>query len=290
MNMKRSGLIVYTVMIVVGILGLFFYFNQSRTVVPQQVSQPEMKPRQTISVAVAVRDLEATTVLRAEDFQIKTVAVDVGSTDSQFNFMGKTLNGWALKSAVPAGSWIMPTLLVEPGSNDYLSLFLKPGNILYTFELKKPDNYLLDNIKAGQGVDIYLSYRRVYPKQEETLEISAEQSREKNLQHNRLKPLMGNKRVLAIRPAKTVNNNGVSVVEKGSQLVVELQDREVKMLKGLGGDLANVLLFPTTASQDGQSDIALPVMEAAWPVSNDMIFNAPAAPETLVTKINELRG
>ncbi|TCT87798.1 pilus assembly protein CpaB [Gibbsiella quercinecans] len=290
MNMKRSGLIVYTVMIVVGILGLFFYFNQSHTVVPQQVSQPEIKPQQTISVAVAVRDLEATTVLRAEDFQIKTVAVDVGSTDSQFNLVGKTLDRWALKSAVPAGSWIMPTLLVEPGSNDYLSLFLKPGNILYTFELKKPDNYLLDNIKAGQGVDIYLSYRRVYPKQEETLEISAEQSREKNLQHNRLKPLMGNKRVLAIRPAKTVNNNGVKVVEKGSQLVVELQDREVKMLKGLGGDLANVLLFPTTASQDGQSDIALPVMEAAWPVSNDMIFNAPAAPETLVTKINELRG
>ncbi|NYY80270.1 hypothetical protein DMH27_05345 [Raoultella planticola] len=46
-------------------------------------------------------------------------------------------------------------------------------------------------------------------------------------------------------------NNGVSVVEKGSQLVVELQDREVKMLKGLGGELANVLLFPAATSRRG---------------------------------------
>jgi pilus assembly protein CpaB len=89
-------------------------------------------------------------------------------------------------------------------------------------------------------VDIYLSYRRIYPKHEDTLEVGAEQSREKNQLYNRLKPLMGNKRVLAIRPAKTVVTNGVNVVEKGSQLVVELQDREVKMLKGLGGELANI--------------------------------------------------
>jgi hypothetical protein len=32
--------------------------------------------------------------------------------------------------------------------------------------------------------------------------------------------------------------------------VVELQDREVKMLKGLGGELANVLLFPATNSPE----------------------------------------
>ncbi|QFG76599.1 hypothetical protein DMB90_08650 [Raoultella planticola] len=93
----------------------------------------------------------------------------------------------------------------------------------------------------------------------------------KNQLYNRLKPLMGNKRVLAIRPAKTVVNNGVSVVEKGSQLVVELQDREVKMLKGLGGELANVLLFPAATSRR-KSTIALPSLEAAWPVSDDVIL------------------
>ncbi|VTM71432.1 Uncharacterised protein [Raoultella planticola] len=43
MNMKRGGLLVYVVMIVVGILGLFFYFNQSRTAAPLQASQPEKK-------------------------------------------------------------------------------------------------------------------------------------------------------------------------------------------------------------------------------------------------------
>ncbi|HHR1160307.1 TPA: hypothetical protein ACS3AQ_005038, partial [Raoultella ornithinolytica] len=154
----------------------------------------------------------------------------------------------------------------------------------------KSDNYLLNNIKAGQGVDIYLSYRRIYPKHEDTLEVGAEQSREKNQLYNRLKPLMGNKRVLAIRPAKTVVNNGVNVVEKGSQLVVELQDHEVKMLKGLGGELANILLFPATTTPEGKSTIALPSPEAAWPVSDDVIFNLPPVPAKFTSEINELRG
>lgn len=290
MNMKRGGLLVYVVMIVVGILGLFFYFNQSRPAAILQASQPEKKPQQTISVAVAIRDLDASTVLRAGDFQMKTVTVEVGSSDAQCNLAGKSLDNWALKSAVPANSWILPGLLAEPGSNEYLSLFLQPGNILYTFELNKADNYLLNNVKAGQGVDIYLSYRRIYPKHEDTLEVGADQSREKNQLYNRLKPLMGNKRVLAIRPAKTVVNNGVSVVEKGSQLVVELQDREVKMLKGLGGELANVLLFPAATSPEGKSTIALPSLEAAWPVSDDVIFNLPPVPAKLASEINELRG
>ncbi len=288
--MKKGGLLVYVVMIVVGILGLFLYFNQSRTAVPLQASQPEKKPQQTISVAVAVRDLDARTVLRPEDFRIKTVMVEVGSSDARFNLVDNNLDNWALKSAVPANSWILPGLLMEPGSNEYLALFLQPGNILYTFELNKSDNYLLNNIKAGQGVDIYLSYRRIYPKHEDTLEVAADQSREKNQLYNRLKPLMGNKRVLAIRPAKTVVNNGVSVVEKGSQLVVELQDREVKMLKGLGGELANILLFPAATSPDGKSPITLPTPEEAWPVSDDIIFNLPPVPAKLATEINELRG
>lgn len=288
--MKKGGLLVYVVMIVVGILGLFLYSNQSRTAVPLQASQPEKKPQQTISVAVAVRDLDARTVLRPEDFRIKTVMVEVGSSDARFNLVDNNLDNWALKSAVPANSWILPGLLMEPGSNEYLALFLQPGNILYTFELNKSDNYLLNNIKAGQGVDIYLSYRRIYPKHEDTLEVVADQSREKNQLYNRLKPLMGNKRVLAIRPAKTVVNNGVSVVEKGSQLVVELQDREVKMLKGLGGELANILLFPAATSPDGKSPITLPTPEEAWPVSDDIIFNLPPVPAKLATEINELRG
>ncbi|WP_143508011.1 hypothetical protein [Raoultella ornithinolytica] len=122
------------------------------------------------------------------------------------------------------------------------------------------------------------------------LEVGAEQSREKNQLYNRLKPLMGNKRVLAIRPAKTVVNNGVNVVEKGSQLVVELQDHEVKMLKGLGGELANILLFPATTTPEGKSTIALPSPEAAWPVSDDVIFNLPPVPAKLTSEINELRG
>lgn len=287
--MKKGSLVVYVAMIVVGLLGMFYYVNQSQTAALPQVNQLVAKPQQTIGVAVAMRDLDAGTVLQAADFQIKTVEVEVGSPDAQFNLAGKNLDNWALQSAVSANSWIVPGLLVAPGSDEYLSLFLQPGSILYTFELNKADNYLLNNIKPGQGVDVYLSYRRVYPKQEDALEIGTEESRGKNLLYNRLKPLMGNKRVLAIRPAQTVVNNGVKVVERGSQIIVELQDREVKMLKGLGGELANVLLFPAATSPQGTSGITLPALEAEWPVSDDVIFNLPVIPSK-PEEINELRG
>ncbi|QFG76598.1 hypothetical protein DMB90_08645 [Raoultella planticola] len=48
-------------------------------------------------MAIATRDLDARTILRAGDFQIKTMTVEVGSSDAQFNLVGKSLDNWALK-------------------------------------------------------------------------------------------------------------------------------------------------------------------------------------------------
>lgn len=294
--MKKGGLVVYIVMIVVGLLGLFFYSqsNKEATVPQQKISQAETKPKQTISVAVANHDLEPKSVLKAEDFQIKRVEIDANSSDARYNLANKTITDWALKSGIQANSWIQPGLLAEPGSDEYIAMFLKPGNILYKFILKKSDSYLLDNLKAGQGVDVYVSYR--VHRSGNTYSSNNSESLESRL-YSRLKPLMGNKRVLAIRSVNSILRGTADVTgtvgsnmnnkSGAGELVLELQDNEVKMLKGIGDSDANIVLFPAVTSADGKSKIKLSAEEATWPVSGDVIFNRFTG---TAASVDELRG
>ena len=155
--MKKNVLGIYIVMIVIGVAGLFFYINQSR--VPEPSSAPVQAVQQeTIAVAVARRDLKAGDVLQADDFQLKNRSVAQGSADLMFNLAAVNPLGYALKAAVQADDLIAPSALVPPGSKDYLAMFIKPGSVIYPFTLDDRDSYLLQNLVAGQGVDIYLSY------------------------------------------------------------------------------------------------------------------------------------
>lgn len=285
--MKRSALVIYIVMIIVGIIGLFFYINQTRAPVPLQVKAQDKTPEETITVVVARRDLTAKAVLQADDFQVKKLTIPAGSGEAQFNINGVTPINWGLNSAVSVDTYIPPSALIEPGSDDYLSMFLQPGNVLYTCTLGASDNYLLANLKPGQGIDIYLSYS-MQPGPNGSVQIVSPAD---SIRDSRMKPLMVNKRVLAIRPAKTIQKNGVDVVEQGSQLIVELADREVKMLKGLEGK-AQIYLFPSVPAVQTEKptvDSVLPRSELFWPVSEDAIFAEPK-PKAAVVEVNELRG
>ena len=72
-----------------------------------------------------------------------------------------------------------------------------------------------------------------------------------------------------------------------------LTDNEVKILKGLEGK-TRILLFPAAQENTGENKSANGVLsgrEAAWPVSDQPIFNEPQSePISEATKVNELRG
>lgn len=280
--MKKNALGIYIIMIITGVVGLFFYINQSRA--PAAVQVNEAVPLETISVVVAGRDLEAGSVLQAADFQIKNVSVPRDSADLGFNIAGINPAHYALKSTISANSYIPPSALVKPGSDEYLTMFLRPGNVIYPFILDDSDSYLLRNLVPGQGVDIYLSY---------SLDMNSEIiSPARSIRDSRMKPLMMDKRVLAIRPATLVNKNGIDVVDKGSQMVVELQHYEVKMLKDLLDKNARVFLFPAVsrAAADAVTNSVLPKGELNWPVKDEQIFNKQTLPAEVSSDVNELRG
>lgn len=251
-KMKKNVLGIYIVMIVIGVAGLFFYINQSRVPAPSPTPVQAVQ-QETIAVAVARRDLKAGDVLQEDDFQLKNRSVAQGSADMTFNLAAVNPLGYALKAAVQADDLIPPSALVSPGSKDYLAMFIKPGSVIYPFTLDDRDSYLLQNLVAGQGVDIYFSYGL-------DTESNSVISPAHSLQGSRMKALMFNKRVLSVKPAKTANKNGIELIERGSQVVIELQHDEVKMLKELQDKNARLSLFPAVKNQaDAAEDIVIPV-------------------------------
>lgn len=279
--MKKSALIIYILMIVMGGVGILFYMKSAYTPTPATSEMQANSSTETIIVAVAQHDLAANSILKKDDFQLKSISVSPDSTDMQFDLKENDLTHWAVKSAVAKGSYLQPNALVEPGSDDYIAMFITPGNVLYPFELDTSDNYLLTNVKSGASVDIYLAYglRQNDNGSEEII------SPAKSIRDTRLKPLMVNRRVLAIRRVNMDEKEKAQ--ENRSQLLVELRDAEIKLLKGLEGS-ARILLFPTVGSPiDSRSrgSETLSGKEATWPVSGAPLFDGPRSRPT-----NEWRG
>lgn len=279
--MKKSALIIYVLMILTGSIGILFYMKSAHTPTPGTSEMQAHSLTETIVVAVALHDLAANSILKKDDFQLRNISVSPESTDMQFNIKENDLIHWALKNAVAKGSYLQPTALVEPGSDDYIAMFIMPGNVLYPFELDASDNYLLTNLKSGASVDIYLSYglRQDDNGSEEII------SPARSIRDTRLKPLMINRRVLAIR--RVDQNEKEKAQESRSQLLVELRDAEIKLLKGLEGN-ARILLFPTVRSPidlRSRASETLSGKEGTWPVSGDPLFDGPRSRPT-----NEWRG
>lgn len=278
--MKKSALGIYVIMIVVGLIGLFFYVTKSDNPVPQGEAKKNI-PQETITVAVAKRELKANSILQPDDFQIENISVAVGSADTQFKIRQPKLINWALNNPISSGAYISPEMLVEPGSDEYLAMFLQPGNVLYTFEIGSSDNYLLRNIKPGQGMDVYLSYSFKQGADGFNQIVSPAHA----ISESRLKPLFLNKRVLSIREA------GLARKGEGNFLIAELQDNEVKLLKSLEGK-AKIIIFPSTyrPGKDAPEGNSAAVEKASWPVNNDPIFKFSEPPRPEAKDVNELRG
>ncbi|MCW2488701.1 hypothetical protein J5069_22635 [Candidatus Symbiopectobacterium sp. NZEC127] len=274
--MKKSALIIYMLMILTGGIGILFYIKSAHTPAPGASEMQAHSLTETIIVAVAQRDLAANSILKKDDFQLKNISVSPESTEMQFNIMENDLTHWALKSAVAKDSYLQPTALVEPGSDDYIAMFITPGNVLYPFELDASDNYLLNNVKSGASVDIYLAYglRQDDNGSEDII------SPAKSIRDTRLKPLMVNRRVLAIR--RVNRDEKEKAQESRSQLLVELRDAELKLLKGLEGN-ARVLLFPSIRGPidlRSRGSETLSGKEATWPVSSAPLFDEPRSRPT----------
>ena len=247
--------VISIVLILVGIVGIYIVSQTGSGPAPEVnpvvIQQQPEKREEMITVAVAKRDLANKTVLSTDDFEIKTMTIpERASEKAQFSLhtIGDNLINWALSSPVQEGSNIPVSLLVKPGTTEYISMFLQPGSVIYTFTIPSSDYYIFDNLKVGEYVDIYLAYDR----NPASGDVVSPGSRP-NITDVRLKPVMANKRVLSITPSLAANkrkqtNTNQNAIDGDDRIVVELSDHDVKVLKALDGK-AKFVLFPSVPAE-----------------------------------------
>lgn len=284
---KKYSLIINIAMIVIGIIGMLLYFvaDKRATSKPQQTQQVQQPiEEESISVAVAKRELAGGTVLSTGDFIMETRKIPKGSSDKEnysLNTQANGINGWMVKNDISAGSTIPVKEILEPGTPDYIKMSVKPGQIVYGFSIKKADSYLFTNLKAGGGIDIYLSYKLVTSKTDDG-QVNTKGSLETSqtfIGNRRFKLLLKNKKILSLQ---TLKKGGVASklvsddnpLANEGYMLVELSPDEVRILKGLDG--GKFYIFPTT---DGVAenylrpeDSVLIGAEGQWPIDNRKIL------------------
>ncbi|MDM2843548.1 hypothetical protein OGY83_07885 [Citrobacter sp. Cpo090] len=294
--MKRKLVIIYILMILVGIVGIFIFSNNAPDTDVQPVTQVKQdEPTIEVQRIEAIKDLTRGQILTATDYRITSVRKkenEVTAAEKKAIDGLENITGWALKSDLSKDAMITLNDVAKPGTTEYFELFLLPGNVVYTFTLQSNENYLLDNVKTGTGVDIYLIYGREMGRDMKESIVSPPTS----VTGRSLKKVITNKRVLAINKAKRKEKDGIYTIAEGSQVIVELNNDDVKILKALetGTKLA---LFP--ASDKDQQELTLDSLlllpESNWvddaPYLPEGNYPAPGLNEAPVRDgVTELRG
>lgn len=239
--MKRKFVIIYILMIIVGAVGLIGFGNDSVKDADSNVPMREQAVLVDVKKAVAARDLSKGKIIDKNDYNIEIMQVSKEEADRHEGNSVEQFVGWAVKSDLPKGTTLNTNsgMLLRPGTQEYYQLFAKPGSIIYTFSLGRPDSFLIDNVMPGSGIDVYLIYGF-----EQRGDISREEltSPPSAVMRRGLKRIIQNKKVLGVHKAEKQMKNGVESVADGSQIVVELNDQDIKVLKALEQNTQLILL------------------------------------------------
>ncbi|HBU6574201.1 TPA: hypothetical protein MC588_003691 [Citrobacter amalonaticus] len=294
---KKYSLIINIAMIVIGIIGMLFYYMSSKKpqYKPSQVQKVVQTkvieaPTESITVAVAKKNLQKGTRLTSGDFQLETLKIKEGGNEKSTLSVGD-IDNWMLKSDISEGAKIPQAILVKPGSEEYIKMSAKPGSIVYGFSIKKNDSYLFNNAQAGGGVDIYLAYNlRVTKDESGEIKTAPVTDATDHINGRHFKMLMKNKKILSIQTVtskvKAVVNEQNPMINEG-YVLVELTPAEVIMLKGL--EDAKLYIFPTSENI-AEFDPAHSVLvgdEGQWPIDNRNILSTAVQSATTIQNDSE---
>ncbi|ENZ9690060.1 hypothetical protein ACHEKC_000323 [Salmonella enterica subsp. enterica serovar Newport] len=294
--MKRKLVIVYILMIAIGVVGLFSFGDDSGKNTTSEVPNQKKEDYVEIKKAVAINNLTKGEIIGKDDYKIVIEKVNKDKAVKDLNENPENIISWAVKNNISKGQILSVSNgeLVRPGTQEYYELFSNPGSIIYTFSINKTDNFLLDNVKPGSGIDIYLVYgfetRGDYSREELISPPSA-------VKRRGMKRLIQNKKILGINKAVKEEKNGVINIAAGSQIVVELNEKDIKILKTLEMN-TQLILLPTSEKEISNDSINideyLPVydsneLDAQFSLPDVTI---PEMQEKIMSTggVNELRG
>ena len=129
---KKYKLIINIAMVIIGIIGMVIYYtaNNNKAVQPNIDESARVKaneiPKESITVAVARKELKKGMRLTSEDFRLETVQVEKDSKEVK-KFSVGDIDNWMVKNDVATGGKIPTAVLVAPGSDEYIQMSAKEG-------------------------------------------------------------------------------------------------------------------------------------------------------------------
>ncbi|AJJ63795.1 hypothetical protein [Yersinia aldovae] len=148
--MNRKFLLLFSLLIVaIGATGILINIGDDKDIPNGFV---DMKKEKEVSIVLAqsTHDIASGTLLTQDDYSLKTIIVPESSTLIRSDISNSTnINNNLLKSNLLAGSYITKDLLVSPDSDEFLRLNLSKGDVIYKFNIKQHNEYLLDTLQVG---------------------------------------------------------------------------------------------------------------------------------------------
>lgn len=281
--MKDKKLIVlYILMLVVGCVLLFSNTStetkadKEKSAEIQQEIKQEQLSKEIVTVAVAKRDISDRTIMTTADYYFKTMEVNKNDFDKTLYISNPDqINNYVTKNNIEKETIIQQQFIASPTSSEYQSLILKPGEYVFPINIDVQDAYLLDNLKSGDLIDIYITYGS----EQNTGKTVTYVSPSRNFLTTNIKPLIVGKKILLIQnnSANPVNSN-----RNLGQIDIILTNDEIKLLRTIMTN-ASIVLYPSTYDKsldDGM--MILNEREKSWPLSEKQILN--------YKPINKLRG
>lgn len=258
--MNRKFILLLSILIIaIGITGILMGSEDDKKII-NNLTTTSNGENVTIVLAQATRDLSSGTLLNHEDYAVKKLSVSESSelinNDISEN---KNINSHLLKTNTLAGSYITKDMLVSPESDEFNYLSLQKGQIIYKFQIKQKDDYLLDALSIGNILTLQLMVLETDKRtgMEHGTGINTKEINDKKKQSYSLNDVISNMKILRIKKYSTSelsekNNNNQKTEDMlvgYIAVIIKTEDVELIHIAEKSGD---TLLIPTKKDDDNK--------------------------------------
>lgn len=155
--MNRKFILLLSLLIIaIGITGILMGSEDDKEILKNLATISNEK-EVTIVLAQATSDLLPGTLLSHTDYAVKKISIPESSELIKNDISEvSNINSYLLKTNTLSGSYITRDMLVSPESDEFNHLILQKGEVIYKFQIKQQDDYLLDALSIGNMLALQL--------------------------------------------------------------------------------------------------------------------------------------
>lgn len=155
--MNRKFLLSFSILIIaIGLTGILMGSEDDKEIMNNLTTTSNEKEVAVI-LAQATKDLLPGTLLSQTDYAVKKITVTESSELIKNDISENVnINSYLLKVNILAGSYITRDMLASPESDEFNYLNLQKNQVIYKFQIKQQDDYLLDALSIGNMLTLQL--------------------------------------------------------------------------------------------------------------------------------------